>query len=77
MNREKTQVEAEKTVLSRFPLVMFLVLIVLSIVCTFLARGDGPAAGEAAATRWISNNSLFFVDFFAGFYSIIFISNTK
>ena len=65
MFKEKTQAEEAKTVLSRFPLVIFLVLIVLSILCTFLARGDGPAAGEAAVTRWISNNSLFFVDSFA------------
>ncbi len=55
----------QRTALSRFPLVAFLVLVILSIGCTFLARGDGPAIGEASVTRWMSRNSPFFVDFFA------------
>ena len=55
----------QRTALSRFPLVAFLVLVILSIGCTFLARGDGPAIGEASVTRWMSRNPPFFVDFFA------------
>ncbi|MDG2211484.1 MAG: phosphatase PAP2 family protein [Acidimicrobiales bacterium] len=65
MDRKKPQTKQSRVGLSFFSLPMFLVLVILSIGCTFLAKGDGPAAGEASATRWMSSNSLFFVDFFA------------
>ena len=65
MDRKKPQTKQSRVGLSFLSLPMFLVLVILSIGCTFLAKGDGPAAGEASATRWMSSNSLFFVDFFA------------
>ena len=65
MGRKESQPKQSGSILSRSSLTMFLVLVGLSIACTVLARGNGPAAGEASITRWMSSNSPFFIDFFA------------